>query len=95
MRLFATLALGLALLAGTARAEEAKHEEEGFGSLTVDQVSDLITRKQADIFDNNHEERYQKSHLPGAKLLSIVNIQAKDLPSDLERKLVFYCANTH
>ena len=94
MRMATSFALGLALLACTARASEAKHDEK-FGSLTVDQVSDLVAKKQADVFDNNNEDRFKKSHVPGAKLLSIVDIKAKDLPADLDRKLVFYCANTH
>ena len=69
--------------------------KEGFGSLTVDQVSDLIAKKEADIFDNNGHDRWQQSHLPTAKWVAFDEVKATDLPKDKERKLVFYCASTH
>jgi hypothetical protein len=92
-------ALGL-LLCGTpqlacAEPQAAAPEREGFGELSADQVEQLIKKKEAQVFDNNSEERYQRSHLPGATWLKFNEVKASDLPKDLERTLVFYCANTH
>jgi hypothetical protein len=88
------LALGvIAPLA--ARANETSAAKEGFGTLTVDQVEALIAKKEASIFDNNGEDRFKKSHVPTAKWLQFNQVQASDLPADLDHVLVFYCANTH
>jgi rhodanese-related sulfurtransferase len=81
------------LLAGTARADTAK--EEGLSDLTIDQVADLIARKDADIFDNNEKAVYDKGHVPTAKWVAFNAVKETDLPKDKSRKLVFYCANTH
>ena len=79
----------LLLLPLAARAAE----KEPFGSLTVDQVSDLIAKHEVAVFDNNSMDRYKQSHLPGAKWVSFKDVKASDLPSDKEAKLVFYCEN--
>ncbi len=81
------------LLAGTARANAAK--EEGFSDLTIDQVGDLIARKDADVFDNNAKDVYDKGHVPTAKWVAFNAVKESDLPKDKSRKLIFYCANTH
>jgi rhodanese-related sulfurtransferase len=85
------LAAAFLLLAGTARADAAK--DEGFSDLTVDQVADLIAKKEADVFDNNPSDMYAKGHLPTAKWVSFKDVKESDLPKDKSRKLVFYCAN--
>jgi len=87
------VAAGLALLAFGARADEAKHD--GFGELTVDQVSDLIGKRDIEVFDNNGHDRYVKSHVPTAKWVAFKDVKESDLPQDHSRRLVFYCANTH
>jgi hypothetical protein len=87
------LAAGLALFAFAARAEDAKHE--GFGELTMDQVSDLIAKHDADIFDNNSKDEWVKGHVPTAKWMAFKDVKESDLPADKTRKLVFYCHNTH
>lgn len=69
--------------------------DDKFGSLTVDQVSDLIAAKGADIFDNNDRDDWAREHVPGAKWVKFNGVTAKDLPQDKSRQLVFYCANTH
>jgi hypothetical protein len=95
--LCAAAALSLGLLAQGARADGASHaqKKEPFGELSVDQVEKLIASKEASIFDNNDEDRYAQGHVPGAKWVKFNDVQAKDLPRDLERKLVFYCSNSH
>jgi rhodanese-related sulfurtransferase len=87
------IAAGIALLACSARANEAK--AEGFGELTVDQVADLVAKHDADVFDNNGRDDYQKGHVPTAKWVSFKVVKESDLPKDRSRKLVFYCANPH
>ena len=82
----------LLLAAATARAAE---KDEGFGRLTVDQVADLIAKKDADIYDNNGKDDWQKGHVPTAKWVQFNDVKASDLPQDHARKLVFYCANPH
>lgn len=86
-----TMALGLSLLAGRASAAS----DDKFGSLTVDQVQDLISKKAADIYDNNGQDDWTKEHVPTAKWVKFNGVTAKDLPQDKDRKLVFYCANSH
>ena len=87
------LALSVAFAAVGAHASEAK--DEGFGSLTIAQVSDLVARKSASIYDNNGKDRWQKGHVPGAKWVAPDAVTASDLPADKASKLVFYCASTH
>ena len=87
------LAAGLALLACTARATEAKHD--GFGELTVDQVAGLIAKHDVDVYDNNGKDTYVSGHVPTAKWVPFNEVKESDLPSDHSRKLVFYCANSH
>lgn len=87
------LAAAVLLLAGTAHAGTVK--DEGFGDLSVDQVADLIAKKDADVFDNNSGDVYEKGHVPGAKWVAFNDVKPGDLPSDKSRTLVFYCANTH
>jgi len=84
--LFCGLA-AFALLPLAARAAE----HEGFGSLTVDQVFDLIAKHDVKVFDNNPLDRFKQSHLPSAKWVDFKDVKASDLPSDKEAKLVFYC----
>jgi hypothetical protein len=88
------LAAAFLLLASSARAGDAK-KDEGFSDLTVEQVSDLIAKKEADVFDNNPKDMYSKGHVPTAKWVSFKDVKESDLPKDKSRKLVFYCANTH
>jgi hypothetical protein len=92
----AELGLGAALVLVTSSgARAAAKHEEGFGELTVDQVADLIAKKDADIFDNNSRSDFDKEHVPTAKWVAFNQVKAGDLPADKSRKLVFYCANSH
>jgi rhodanese-related sulfurtransferase len=88
----AVLALGAALLL-TPVARAGETEKEPFGRLSVDEVSSLISAKGASIFDNNGKARFEKGHVPTAVWVSPSAINASVLPSDKDRKLVFYCGN--
>ena len=68
---------------------------EGFGTLTVDEVSALIAQHAASIYDANNHDRYVKSHVPTAKWVDPDEMKAADLPPQKDRTLVFYCANEH
>jgi hypothetical protein len=68
-------------------------EHEGFSELSMDQVADLIAKKDADIFDNNSQDEWKAGHVPTAKWVSSKDVKASDLPSDHARQLVFYCHN--
>jgi rhodanese-related sulfurtransferase len=76
-----------------ALARPASADKDPFGSLTVDQVSDLVAKKDASIYDNNPREMYENGHVPSAKWVDFKNVTASDLPQDKDRNLVFYCAN--
>ena len=82
----------LALAASALLAAPAA-QDEGFKPLTVDQVQALIDKHDVDVFDNNDQDHYAKSHVPGAKWVQFNAVKESDLPKDHSRKLVFYCAN--
>jgi hypothetical protein len=87
------LLVALLLAAGAARASGGK--EEGYSDLGVDQVAELIAKKDVEVFDNNGKDVYAKGHVPTAKWVAFNSVKESDLPKDKSRKLVFYCANTH
>ena len=94
-RTLLTMALGLSLVACKAFAGSSPADGDKFGSLTIDQVSDLIASKGADIYDNNGQDDWVKEHVPTARWVKFNGVTARDLPQDKTRKLVFYCASTH
>lgn len=84
---------------GTAGAR-AEAKKESFGRLSVEEVESRMKEAAAGklklfIYDNNGYERYQQSHLPGARWVQYDEIKATDLPADKQATLVFYCANEH
>jgi rhodanese-related sulfurtransferase len=68
---------------------------EGFGELTPQEVSARLKQKNVYVFDNNAKERWEKSHVPGAKWLHPSEYAATELPADKTATLIFYCANPH
>jgi hypothetical protein len=85
--------LGLALIACTARAHDAK--DEGFGQLSIDEVQALVAKGEVSVFDNNSKDRWAEGHVPTATWVDFMNVKKGDLPQDQSRKLVFYCSNEH
>ncbi|HEY1696616.1 MAG TPA: rhodanese-like domain-containing protein [Polyangiaceae bacterium] len=85
--ILACLALGVGTL-GCAKSTDLK-------SLTVDEVATRIAAHDGKtyVFDNNPKDRFEKSHVPGAKWLDYDNVTAADLPADKGATLVFYCAS--
>lgn len=94
MNILTTTLVAAGLLLGTGSASAAE-KNEGFGSLTLDQVEGLIAQHGADIYDNNGHDEWKAGHVPTAKWVQFNGVKASDLPPDHQRKLVFYCANPH
>jgi len=76
-------------------AEDAGSTEKknAFGRLTIDQVNELIAKKDGYIFDNNSKATYAKGHVPTAKWVAFNDLTADDLPANKDAKLVFYCGD--
>ena len=72
----------LGAVSGASAADKAK---DGYGELTVNQVEHLVETKGAAIFDNDSQERWQKSHVPGATWVAYDAVKASDLPQDKGR----------
>ncbi|MDB4970340.1 MAG: Rhodanese domain protein [Myxococcales bacterium] len=68
---------------------------EGFGEMTPQEVMSKLKQKNVYVFDNNAKERWEKSHVPGAKWVHPSEYDAKELPADKTATLIFYCANPH
>jgi hypothetical protein len=64
-------------------------------ALTVEEVAARLTASDGRtfIYDNNEQERYAKSHVPGARWLEYDRVTAADLPADHGAMLIFYCAS--
>jgi hypothetical protein len=88
MKIFVAL---LMLLPGLALAEAPP----AFGSLTPQEVAAKLKQKNVYVFDNNPEERWKQSHVPGAKWLHPNEFKPEQLPTDKSATLIFYCANEH
>jgi hypothetical protein len=85
---------------GTQKDTAAEAEKEPFGHLTLDELDARMAAAKAGqiklaIYDNNHRERFEQSHIPGAKWVDFKAVQASDLPPEKDATLVFYCANEH
>jgi hypothetical protein len=87
---------------GSGKGAATAHEttKEAFGRLTIEQLEAKMADAKAGkgalfIYDNNHKERFDQGHIPGAKFVEYDKVQASDLPQDKEATLVFYCANEH
>jgi len=70
-------------------------EGAALNKLTPQEVSAKLKSKSFYVYDNNAQERFKKSHVPGAKWLHPGEYSATDLPADKTATLVFYCANEH
>jgi len=84
----ARLSLFLALVSLAAAASAS----EPFQSATMDQVEKWITAKDAVVYDVNHDEDYEKNHLPGARFVT-GKTWTQTLPEAKGTRLVFYCSN--
>jgi len=93
-------AAGCSSKSSDASGKGADTAHEAMGKMSVDELSAKMEEAKAGklalfIYDNNHKERFDKSHIPGAKWLDYEKVAAGDLPQDKNATLVFYCANEH
>jgi rhodanese-related sulfurtransferase len=92
-----TLAAAVAAFAAPsvalAKDVSSTENKDAFGRLTIDQVNELIAKKDGFIFDNNSKETYAKGHVPTAKWVAFNDLSAADLPASKDAKLVFYCGD--
>lgn len=102
-RFLLATALASLSLAACEKSTKAK-DETRLGSkdvdvpeVTVDQLDAEIAAKTAQAVDANGEATRRKMGvIPGAIMLpDAENWSPSDLPSDKDKPLVFYCANTH
>ncbi len=85
---------------GDASGKGAASAHDAMGKMSVDELAAKMADAKAGklalfVYDNNHKERFDQSHIPGAKWLAFDKVSAADLPADKEATLVFYCANEH
>jgi rhodanese-related sulfurtransferase len=64
-----------------------------FGQLTVEEVSALLTKGAASIFDANARDEWARRHVPGATWVDFNALAKRDLPASADRLLIFYCYN--
>jgi hypothetical protein len=93
------VALALAAVTGCSKssseATSSRSEEDALPKMTLDEVEQAVTAKQAVAVDcNGDSTRKKHGVVPGAILLADhESFAEKDLPVAKETKLVFYCAS--
>ena len=87
----------ISLTACTKAKDEVAAKDVNVPEVTVDQLDAEITAKTAQAVDANGEATRRKMGvIPGAIMLpDSENWSPSELPSDKDKPLVFYCANTH
>jgi rhodanese-related sulfurtransferase len=63
--------------------------------LTPQLAEAALQEKNVYIFDNDDVDTFKAGHVPHAKLLNPFRYDAKELPSDKNATLIFYCYNEH
>lgn len=104
MRFLSILAigvLGVAIFAGcnsneqansrTMGASSAPTPADGIRRVTVQELQDLVKKNEAFIVDVRNEDAYNVSHIRGAKLIPLNDVEkrAGELPKD--KVIVTYC----
>jgi rhodanese-related sulfurtransferase len=93
----------LAALAACSRGDQrgdqapAAHQISELPTVTIDELDRMLVAGECQPVDANGEGTRRKlGVIPGAVLLSDSDtFTASELPADKQRRLVFYCANTH
>jgi hypothetical protein len=98
-----TLLLGAALalvsISGCSKDKDKEHAAatatDNLPTMTLDEVEQAVTAKQAQAIDCNGERTRKKlGVVPGAILISDEELYpVSELPADKTTKLVFYCAD--
>ncbi|MEQ9090392.1 MAG: rhodanese-like domain-containing protein [Balneola sp.] len=62
-------------------------------SISTEELNRIHSSENIHIYDMNDEMRWQQNHVPGAVNLDPVSFTERDLTSDKNSILVFYCSN--
>jgi len=65
----------------------------GLKSVAPNALHQLLQAKPVTVIDLNSRQSWIKAHVPGALHLDPSSFSDRDLPSDKESLLVFYCSN--
>ena len=65
----------------------------GLKTISPTALHELIQREAVSVIDVNSAQRWTEAHVPGAKRLDPTSYTARDLPSNKDSLLVFYCSN--
>jgi len=65
----------------------------GLKTVSPDALHQLMQTQRVTVIDVNSRQSWMKAHVPGALHLDPVNYNDRNLPSDKESSLVFYCSN--
>jgi rhodanese-related sulfurtransferase len=77
---------------GSMNLNQKAAEGEKFKIITIDQLATHIAAKDGvTVYDANGKERYEKGHIPTAKLIDPNKVSPEELPADKQATLVFYC----
>lgn len=61
-----------------------------YGNVEFDKMKEIVTAKEATIFDVNSKKSYKAGHIPGAVYFTKTNLK-KNLPKDKDALIVAYC----
>jgi rhodanese-related sulfurtransferase len=87
------IAVALALLAGPAGLAGCRQEPAAPRPLQIAEVEARMGKPGVHLYDANLRSIFDRYHLPGARWVSFDHVTEKDLPSDRQATLIFYCAN--
>ncbi|MFZ6658975.1 rhodanese-like domain-containing protein [Undibacterium sp. TJN19] len=65
----------------------------GLKSITPNALHEMIRNQSVTVIDVNSRQSWMKEHVPGALNLDPANYHDRDLPSEKDTRLVFYCSN--
>jgi rhodanese-related sulfurtransferase len=75
-------------LAATAVATHTGHDAE---VITPERLSQMMDSAKVYVFDCNEPDMFDEAHVPGAVLTVYDEVSEKNLPSDHQAMIVFYC----
>jgi rhodanese-related sulfurtransferase len=65
----------------------------GLKTISPKDLHGLVQAKAVSVFDVNSVQSWNAEHVPGATRLDPTEYSEKDLPSDRNAAVVFYCSN--
>ena len=62
-------------------------------SISTKELNEILPQENVHVFDMNDPMRWKQTHIPGAINLDPEKFAEKDLNSDKNETLIFYCSN--